>query len=255
MRLGKQDYKFDQKTLKLGLVISPTVAFPHSYNLDKGRNPFPLSPWGNLDWGDCVKAAEANQVLRLERLEQRRTLPVTEQVVVDAYKAQTGAQTPGDSNDNGLVMLDNNRLWRTQGFQVGKRAYKIAAFGELEPADHDQLRAACFLLHGIQFGISLPLSARAQTKALKWDVIPGNGPDTRPGSWGGHAVYSKRYDENGFEVLTWGKKVYMTNDFINRYCDEVWAVVDDFDAWMKRPEIDIASVIQYLRDIGASGIQ
>lgn len=255
LRLGKKDYKFDKKTLKLGAAISPTVVYPHTFDFDKGRAPFPLQVWGNDEWGDCAKVAQANQVIRLERLEQRRTLPITADTVIAAYKAETGAVTPEDVNDQGLVMLDNNRLWRTEGFEVKTKRYKIAAFGELEPSDLNQLRAAIYLLHGVQFGLALPISAQAQTRTGKWDVVPTNGPQTRPGSWGGHAVFSKRYDEHGFEVLTWGRKVYMTNEFVLRYCDEAWAVVDDFDAWRRRPEIDINAIIQHLRDIGASGIQ
>lgn len=255
-RLGKQEYKFDQKTLKLGRAISPQVVYPHTYDLDKGRKAFPLELWGNDAWGDCVKVAEANEVIRLERLEQRKTLPITAEIVVDAYKKQTGAQSPDDNNDTGLVMLDNNVLWRNEGFTVGSRAYKIAAFGEIDPTDEKQVRAAIYLLHGIQLGFALPLTARSQTSTGKWDYIPGdNSPEARPGSWGGHAVFSKKYDEGGIEVLTWGRKVYVTNSFIARYCDEAWAVVDSFDAWRRRPEIDIQTIIQHLRDIGARGIQ
>jgi hypothetical protein len=253
MRLGKQEYEYDEKTLKLALAISPTVVIPHMFDLDKGRAVFPLALWGNDRWGNCVKVAEANEIIRLERLEQRRTLAITEQLVVDAYKAQTGALMPGDANDHGLVMLQNLREWRKTGFVVKSRTYDIAAFGELDPHDSQMLRAAVFLLHGVQFGFALPKAA--QNMGDVWDYRDGTSGDWRPGSWGGHAVFSKRYDEGGMEVLTWGKRVYVTNAFIERYADEAWAVVDNFDHWRKRPEIDINAIIQHLRDIGASGIQ
>lgn len=254
VRLGKHEYKFDEKTLKLGPAISPTVVFPQAFDFDHARKPFPLEMWGNDQWGDCVKVGQANQEIRLERLELRHTLPITADVVVSAYKAQTGAQTPGDAQDTGLVMLDNMRLWRTQGFTVKTRSYKIAAFGELEPSETDQLRAACYLLHGIQFGFALPRACQGMGDT--WDV-PANatGPEWQPGSWGGHCVFSKSYDESGFEVLTWGQRVHITDAFVKRYCDEAWAVVDSFDSWRKRPEIDVSAVIKHLHDIGASHVE
>lgn len=257
IRLGKKDYEFDAKTLKLSTAISPTVVVPHAYDFDKGRARFPLNPWGNDEWGCCVKVAEANQVIRLERLEQRRTVMIDTDVVLAEYKTDTGSTAPGDSLDNGLVMLDNNRRWRTKGFQVYKRNYQIAAFGELEPGEIDQLQAAVYLLHGVQFGFALPRFVSSQVyDYATWDIAPGeNGEHTQPGSWGGHAVYCKKYDSSGFEILTWGLHIYVSNAFVKRYCDEAWAVVDDFDHWRKRPEIDVSSIIQHLRDIGASGIQ
>lgn len=258
LRLGKKEHKPDPKTLHLSAVISPHVDAPARFDFDHGRTSFPRSPWGNLEWGDCVKASQANGLLRLERLETHRTPKVTEQDVVEAYKRQTGSQTPGDDNDNGLVMLDNNRLWRTEGFPVKSRSYKIAAFGELDPSDTAQLRAAVYLLHGIHFGLSLPtgLHSLLYERAV-WDVpATANGnPAWRPGTWGGHAVFCKAYDEKFFEIMTWGMKVFVTDAFVRRYCDEVWAVVDNFDNWRKRPEINVDAMIQHLRDIGASGIQ
>lgn len=255
VRLGKHDYKFDEKTLKLATAISPTVVFPRKFDFDHGRKPFPIEMLGNDQWGDCVKVGQANELMRLERLEQRRTLPINTDVVVSAYKAQTGAQSPGDPHDTGLIMLDNLRLWRTQGFTVKTRPYKIAAFGELEPDEPNQLRAAVFLLHGIQFGFALPRAAQRMTQTGVWDVNGESDPDFKPGSWGGHCVYCKAYDENTFEVITWGQKVKVTDAFVKRYCDEAWAVVDSFDQWRRRPEIDVQAIIKHLHDIGASNVE
>jgi hypothetical protein len=255
MRLGKHDYRYDEKTLKLSAALSPTLAVPHRYDFDLGRRRFPLEMWGNDQWGDCVKVAQSNGVIRLERIEQRHTLPITADTVVEAYKAQTGAQAPGDPNDTGLVMLDNLRSWRKDGYTVGKRAYKIAAFGELDPHDSLQLKAGIFLFHGTQFGFSLPRACQAMTATGIWDYNGGSGPEWQPGSWGGHAVFSKAYDESTFEVLTWGQRVTVTSRFVDRYCDEAWAVVDSFDSWRHRPEIDIDAVIQHLHDVGATNIE
>lgn len=259
--LGKKDHKPDARTVMLGTYFGAEITVPHRYNFDKGRAAFPLDMWGNDEWGDCVKVAQANQLVRLERVETRRTVKIDENDVVGAYKQETGSQSPGDARDEGLVMLDNFKLWRNPGWTVAHpgaavRDYRISVFGELDPLNHQELREACYLLHGVQFGISLPQAAQWMTDRGKWDYPNGSvGSQWAPGSWGGHAVFSKCYDEGGFEVLTWGRKVYMTNNFIDRYCDEAWAVVDSLDTWRKRPEIDVALMEKHLHDIGASVVQ
>jgi hypothetical protein len=260
--LGKQDHKPDDRTMMMAKYLSPSVVYPHTYDLDNARRPFPVEMWGNDKWGDCVKVAQANQILRLERIEQRRTMKISTADVVNEYKKQTGAKLPSDENDTGLVMLDNNKLWRSQGFHHARphtaaRSYTIAMFGELEPNDRSALRAACFLLHGLQFGFSLPLSAQQMTENRMWNFNPAanKGAFWKAGSWGGHAVFSKSYNNHGFEVLTWGKKVFVTNSFIEKYCDEVWVIVDSANKWAKRPEINVSGMIEHLRNIGASNIQ
>lgn len=255
VRLGKQEYKFDEKTLKLARFFSPTVVVPHKFDFDAARSPFPLDMWGNDKWGDCVKVAQCNEIIRLERMETRRTVHIQEADVVSAYRADTGAASPGDPNDTGLVMLDNNRGWRKSGFPFRGRDYKVAAFGELDPHHGDQLRAAVFLLHGVQFGFALPQACQNMGATWDYPINKPTGPEWQPGTWGGHAVFSKRYDSGGMEVLTWGQHVYVTNSFIDRYCDEAWAVVDSFDQWRKRPEIDVSGIIQHLTDIGATNIE
>jgi hypothetical protein len=248
MRLGKLDYKHDQRTLMLADFLSPTIVVPKKYDFDKGRTAFPLKVWGNDAWGNCVKAGQCNHLLRLERVETRRTLRVSEQDVIDAYKAASGAVSPGDGNDHGLVVLDNLKDWRANGWKLGVRDYKISAFGELHPYDFEQIKAASYLMHGVQFGFSLPRAVAGKTE---WTYHSEQDPQWVPGSWGGHLVYGKMYQDNSVEVLTWGEKVMVNAAFVKKYCDEAWAVVDDIDSWRRRPEIDLQGMLKHLRDVGA----
>lgn len=267
-RLGKQEHVFDERTLRLGAFMAAEIIRPGRYDFDAKRAPFQLSPWGNDSWGNCVKVAEGNQLVRLERLEQKRTLKLTTYHVVEEYKAevmrQFGVQTnsPGDVNDSGLVMLHNLRNWRKVGWPLDftkkkgdTRQYHIAAFGELESNDPEQLKNAIFLLHGVQLGFWLPRAAQAMTRKGTWDYNGETGPEWAPGSWGGHAVYSKAYTPENIEVLTWGMKVRVTDKFIAKYCDEAWAVVDSFDHWRGHSEIDVQAIIKHLHDVGASNVE
>jgi len=249
MKLGKKEYKHDPKTVKLGSVLDADYAIPSVFDFDKGRAAFPQSAFGNIEHGDCVMVTRTNQLLRLERVETRRTVPITTRMVLDKYFELTGG------SDDGLVMLDTNRDWRTNGWDVkthaGTRHYTIDAFGELDTNNPKQLRQGIYLLHGTQLGVALPISAQAQTDEGYWDV--DDGPDGEPGSWGGHAILAYRYDHENLYVKSWGKTIRVTERFIAKYADEAWAVVDSFDTW--REALDVEKLKKILSDIGASGIE
>lgn len=252
--------------MQLGSFLEP-LKLPASFDFDKGRARFPLSPWGNDEWGNCVKVGQTNQLVRLERLEQRRTLPINTEMVVEAYKQEVGRQfgkqpqQAGDPYDTGLYVLDNLRNWRSVGMPLDftkapgdARVYKTAAFGEIVPQDWEQIKASIYLLHGVQLGLWLPLGVRGNL--TYWDYPEKNGNTIWvPGSWGGHLVYAKAYDGDDLEILTWGHKVKVSREFVAKYCDEAYAVVDNFDEWRRNRQVDVEGMLRYLRDIGASGIQ
>ena len=55
------------------------------------------------------------------------------------------------------------------------------------------------------------------------DVI---GPNAKPGSWGGHYVFVPGYTAAGPVCVTWGRKQQMTWDWLDKYCDEAYAIFD-----------------------------
>jgi hypothetical protein len=258
-RLGKKPHKYDPRTLSLGPLMAPPMAIPATFDFDKNRAPLPVSSWGNDQWGNCVVAGRANQTVRQQRVETRRTIPLSPVHVIEEYKRLSGAIQPDDANDNGLVVLYAMRDWRTDGWLIPRSAkkefvHKISAYGELNAKDREQLRTAIFLFHGIHFGIGLPLTARAQWRSnTAWDVVQGDTPEHQPWSWGGHLVYAKRFDSGGIYCLTWGKEVYMTNTFIEKYADEAWVTVDDLDTHSRW--LDVPALINLLREIGAWRIE
>src|SRR4051812_46386912 len=66
IRLGKQEYVHDERTLMMARFLLPDLRFSEIWDFDKGRAPFPLRTWNNTRLGDCVVAGEANQLMRLE---------------------------------------------------------------------------------------------------------------------------------------------------------------------------------------------
>ena len=250
--LGKRDYKYDRRTISLGEILTPMEPPPATFDYDKGKKAFPLDAWGNDKYGDCVFVSQANGLVRLERAEHRRTPNVTAETVVDKYSSLTGCKSPGDVYDSGYVILDALRDWRNNGWKIGKKDVKISAFGELNYNDGQELRTAIWLLSGVHLGLSLPSNLYYNNlvhEGATWDLPNPNDDryENRPGSWGGHAVYSKKYDEGGIEILTWGMRVYCTNAFLARYLDEAWAVVDKIDG--KNKTIDVPALEQILQKI------
>jgi hypothetical protein len=260
--LGKKEYEPDVRTLKLGQMMKlPEIHVPSHYDFDDRRREFPMEEWGNLDWGNCVICGQANQLLRFERIEQRRTLKLREEDVVGRYKALSGAEKPGDGKDQGLIVLEAMKDWQNSGFVVvpvpkGKakatpKNFKIAAYGELDPDNHAQMRGAIYLLHGIHMGFWLPRAAQKMSAEKFWNYKGETGPDWEPGSWGGHLVYCKAYDEVSYEVISWGGKIIVTNSFVDRYCDEAWAAVDNLNSPRTRQVFDVDALVAKLHEIGA----
>lgn len=253
VRLGKQDYKHDVRTLALAPFIAVPY-FPPVWVFDAGRAAFPNDLWGNDAYGDCVVASRANAQLRLERMEQRRTIPIAANDVIELYKKMTGCKEPEDENDTGLVMLDAMRQWRKEGWSMAAnkaRVYKIAAFGEVDPMNNQELRAATYLLGGVHYGFSLPRVAQSMIENKVWDYNGETGPEWQPGSWGGHAVYGFGYDNQAHVIKTWGMNVRVTNAFMRKYCDEAWAVVDSFDSWRTKQTIDVVKLVEKLRSVAS----
>ena len=244
VKLGKKPYVHDERTFMMGKYLLPDIHVPESWDFDGERRPFPTKVWGNNDYGDCVIAGEANQTLRLERIEAHRTVPLTDEDAITRYMKLSGCAEPGDQYDTGLEIIAAMRDWKNNGFHMSTRDryFTIAAYGELDPQDHQITRAAAYLLHGVQWGFWLPRAAQQMTREGVWDYNGQTGDEWKPGSWGGHCVYSKKFDADAHYVLTWGMEVAVSNAFVDRYADEAWAVVDSLDPWKATKVIDVEAL-------------
>lgn len=250
VKLGKNLYKHDERTLMLAEFMGD-IPTPANFDFDAGRIAIPDHMWGNDDFGDCVIAGEANEILRLERVEAWQTAKLTDVDAVNRYKKLTGCVSPGDENDTGLEIVAAHRDWRNNGFQIvyNNRNYKIDAYGEIDPADHALVRATTYLLHGTQWGFWLPLAAQDMTNQGKWDYKGQTGAQWKAGSWGGHCVYAKKFSPNSIFVKTWGMEIEVTNAFVDKYADEAWGVVDNLDSWRKTSHFNVAAMEEKLAQV------
>ena len=251
-RLGKQAKKEDERTIKLDEHFSK-LRIPKEYNyLDTIGAAYPAHLWGNDAWGDCVFAARANVFLWIEHAEKHGWLRLNDQEVIDTYKRLTGAQSPGDANDHGFVILDALNDWKNNGWPLhieqDPETYKIAAYGEL--ADDLAARRAIRFLRNTTYGLRLPLACQGVED--RWDFVPDGSNHREPGSWGGHCVSACGYTQDAILLWTWGMVIPASDAFLDAYCDERWAVVDDLEHPDTKKALKIQELEAKLKEIESS---
>ena len=241
-KLGKGPAKKDKRNLRFAAILrAAPPKLPSSYDFDANHHGIPTPMFGNDVHGDCVIAGRAHQTLRFEDIEQRSVLMITEKDVLKEYFKETGGP------DSGLVVLDSLNEWRHKGWKVGKKNYKIQAFAQVNQKNKNEIRQAIFADVGLGFGVELPLAAQKQIQTgQRWDVT--SGPNAAPGSWGGHYIYVCGYTPAGPVCVTWGRKQQMTWAWVNKYCDEAYAIFDAKNTF-KKSLVDKAKVKAFLKTV------
>jgi len=240
-KLGKAAAKKDDRNLKFAVLLKAPPALPSSYDFDTTHSGIPTPVFANDTLGDCVIAGRAHQTLRFEDIEQGSVLMITDKDVTREYFKETGGQ------DTGLIVLDSLKLWRTKGWKVGKKKYTIQAFAEVDYTDHDQVLQAVFGDVGVGIGVQLPNDAKQQIlTGQPWDVTTGRG--SAKGSWGGHYVYIPGYTPDGPVCVTWGRKQQMTWAWLDKYCDEAYAIFDAKNHF-KKTVIDKKKISAFLKSL------
>ena len=225
-KLGKAAAVRDKATVAFGQLLRAGKALPAKYDFDATHAGIPTPMFGNDTLGDCVIAGRAHQTLRFEDIEQGSVLMIKDADVTKEYFKETGGP------DTGLVVLDSLKLWQSRGWKVGTKTYKIRAYAAIDFKNHTQVRQAIFSDVGIGLGVQLPKAAQGQIQTGQaWAVTTG--PDAKPGSWGGHYIFVPGYTKLGPVCVTWGRKQQMTWDWLNKYCDEAYAIFDAADSFKK----------------------
>jgi hypothetical protein len=213
MMLGKQPKFDDPRNFKLAkYLVRDELPLPPSA-VDWSR---PLQEWPmfrNDELGDCVCASAAHLIeLWTANTRSQETL-LMDSDVVTAYEA-IGGYVPGKpETDNGCIMLNALKHWRT----VGIGGHKIEAFAEVNPKDDWEVQTALWLFGGLHVGMALPNSARTQAV---WQEEADDG-----GMWGGHAIGIVQSGPEAKTCITWGDKKVMTSGFFSKYCDEAYVLL------------------------------
>jgi hypothetical protein len=240
-KLGKRPAKRDDRNLRFAAVLRAPVAraaLPASYDFDTKHPGIPTPMFANDTYGCCVISGRAHQSLRFENLEQKSVITITDKDVTKEYFKETGGP------DTGLYVLDSLNLWRQKGWKAAKHTYKIKAFAQIDFLDHHEVRAAIYADVGIGIGVSLPTDAQDQFQTGQpWEVTTG--PGSAKGSWGGHYVYCCGYTPQGPVCVTWARKQQITWDWLDKYCDEAYAIFDAKNRF-KKSMIDVPKIEHFL---------
>lgn len=244
-KLGRLPVRSDTRALLFHNFVAP-VSLPIRTNFWPRRSPFALRTFGNKDYGDCTIAKQAAAAMRMERLEVRRTASITDDEVIAVYIALSDRLYGG--GDNGAYETDALNNWRRTEFtfrDTKGRHLTIDAFTRINPFDHEELKNAMFTAgsHGIAVCLNLPAGFSSILPPNDWDIPEGQQPIGQwlPGSWGGHSMWARDYDEVGIWLVhTWGMPDQrITWRAAAIYLDEAHLVIDSLDYWRAtRPGIE-----------------
>jgi hypothetical protein len=227
LKLGKLPVRHDVRTLQLPRYVDESVlpAAPPSLDETNSVEEWPL--YGNDRIGDCTCAAAGHMIEAWTAAASGDAVEITERSVLAAFD-RVKVVDPA-TGEEGAVELDVLRYWRKTG--IGR--HRIGAFAAVPVHDHRLVRTGAYLFGGLYLGLALPLTAQRQDV---WDWTGSLAGDSRPGSWGGHAVDVVRYDADGLTVVTWGRLQELTWAFWDRYVDECYCVLSrDFLAGGRAP--------------------
>jgi hypothetical protein len=233
---GKAAAKQDDRTLKLADVLLAADPLPAEFDFDDNHREIPTPKYGNPPNNNCVIAGRAHQTLRFEIVEQGVLINITDEDVLQEFKKQNGG------GDGDIEVLDSLKLWRTRGWEAAGQNLKIKAFSKIDQGNHEQIKRTIFIKLGVGLGFFLPDSAITQFQAGQpWEVTREKaGPH-------GHYVYVSGYTKDGPVCVTWGRKQQMSWAFVDKYCDEAYAIIDAVDTPEKKRNLDEKKIEEFLK--------
>jgi hypothetical protein len=266
-KLGRIAPKSSPKALMFArFAAAPAKAPPKATNFWKNRKPFPIRTFGNERFSDCTRAKQAIASMRMERLETTHTPEITDEEVVRVYMQME--KELYDGTDSGAYETDALDQWRRpeKTFKdVKGRPLTIDAYLRINHTDQPELRRSLWTAesHGIAVCLALPNAFKSINPPAVWDIPEGTPAigNYKPGSWGGHSMWARDYDETGLWLVhTWGQKDQLiTWRAAAIYLDEAHLVIDSLDYWRKhKPRaaraIDLAGVKKAVNAVSSQKI-
>lgn len=236
---GKGPATHDKNDLILANFRLAAPPVPEAYDFDDKHPGIPTHTYQNPPQNNCVIAGRAHQTLRFELAEQKVLINITDEDVDREYKKQI---TEGSTDINVRPSL---ALWRKRGWEAAGKNYKIKAFLRIDPIAPEDIKQMIYINLGVGLGFQLPDSAINEFKdGQPWEVTrERSGPHS-------HYVYVPGYTKDGPVCVTWGRKQQMSWEFVNKYCEEAWTIIDAFDTPEKMRTLDEEKINKSLKDSG-----
>lgn len=239
--LGKLPAKSDEKALMFANYLpKKQVTLPAATNFWTKRAPFPKRMFGNDKLGDCTRASQAIAAMRMERIEQGKTIDISDEEVIRVYLEMTKKLYGG--GDTGGYEEDALNEWRrpdTTLRDTKGNPLTIDAFTRINQANITEVKTAIAtsLSHGIKICFNLPEAFRNENKV--WDIPASQMPIGAylPGSLGGHSTFAVDYDAFGIILPTWDIQVKVSWRAVAIYSDEAHTIIDSIDNWRKKGSV------------------
>ena len=226
-KLGSKPAKRDERNFKMEQLLAAAKS-PASYDFDKTHKGIPLPMFGNDRYGDCVIAGRAHQTLRFEDAEQNKVISITEKEVLDEYFKESGG------SDTGLYILDSLKAWR-KGWTAAGKTYKIKAFAEIDPKNHDLVKNTMSSDIGIYIGMAMPDNWQdALDKGKPWTDVSQPMNESN-----GHCVFLPAYTKTYLTCVTWGMKQEMNWKWWDKYVTEAYGVIDAKNTKINQLRLDM----------------
>lgn len=213
LKLGKLPKKEDSRNLKLATYLGELPAYPEAVSWHDYK---PISDWGmsgNDTYGNCVIVTAA-KIIDCARANESNILErIPDYNVVELSAAMHAL--------DGYYILDRLKRWKNYGMWGSY----INAFVDIEPIDHEYLKAAIYVFGHADIGVMMPIAWQYSTF---WNV--GDGPEYTKGSLGGHSIPLLGYYHNPdqglvYYAFSWGRIIEITAKAISRYCDEAYVSI------------------------------
>lgn len=247
-KLGKQAPRHDPRTFRFAHLLdrAALAAPPPACNWDTAL-PTTLPMWHNDAIGDCTIASLAGMIMRWSSLHGTPVV-LTDDDVIATYSAITGYDPADPNTDQGGNMLDVLRYVRAHGIA----GHTIGGFCSVNHRDREEVEIAIQVFGGLYVGASLPLTAQRHGA---WHGPVDLTGDSAPGSWGGHALSSAKYDHGGLTFITWGGHQVADWPWADAYVDECYGIISEDWVSGKVPApngLDIERVRAALASLGGS---
>jgi hypothetical protein len=235
-RLGRLPAKSTRKALMFADFFK-YLKLPKASNCWTRKQPIPPRTYGNDALGDCTRAKQAVAATRMERLEQKKTIAITDDEIKRVYLAMTARLYGG--GDVGAFEDDALNEWRnpeTTFSDTAGHRYTIDAYLRIDAFNQDEMRAGLALAGAKGIAVCLNLPAAWQDDRHFGTAPPGGmAPvgEWLPGTWGGHSMWAHDYTADGIRVdHTWNRPPGLVVwDAAAIYLDEAHLVIDSIDVW------------------------
>lgn len=178
--------------------------------------------WGmmlNDTLGDCTCAGVGHGI-QLLTAENNCLFTPSDADIEKLYEQSCGYNPAKPNTDRGGICADVLDYWQEHGVA----GHSIAEHAPIHVRSKTDIKLGIDLFGFIYIGVALPISAQDQVGKV-WDVTKG--PESRPGTWGGHCIICTDYDDVGLKCITWGAVQTMTWTWFKRYCDEAHIVLSN----------------------------